>query len=131
MSGSEAAALIVAITGALGAIFAGARNLRGDKIKHEVEAAAAVLTGYTNLAATLQAELERMKESYEIDRKAWNEERTEMRLQHAEEMKALREDHREEMVLAYERIDELGTQLYVMTNRPPDSRDRLEDKEQK
>ena len=128
MNGSEIAALIVAVTGALAAVFAGVRNLKGDRVKREVEAAAAVLTGYTNLAASLQTELDRLKNDCIEDRKQWAAERTSMRAEHKQEMDELREEHKQEMLTAYERIDELGTQVYVLQNRPLGSHDRKGDR---
>lgn len=128
MSGSEVAALIVAITGALGAIFAGVRNLRGDKIKSEVAAAAAVLSGYTTLASDLRLELERNKVDHAADRKQWAQDRLDMKAEHVQEVKDLRDEHRSEMLIAYERIDELGSLIYVMQNRPPNAQERKDDK---
>ena len=127
MTGGEIAALIVAITGALGAIFAGVRNLRGDKFKKEVEASAALLTGYTNMVATLQTEIDRLKSDHAEDRAAWIAERALMRQEHLDQISRLRNEHRDELKVAYERIDELGTQVYILQNRPPDANDRSTD----
>ncbi len=128
MSGNEIAALIVAITGALGAIFAGVRNLRGDKIKKEIEASAALLTGYTNMVATLQAEIDRLKSDHAEDRAAWISERALMRQEYLEGIGRMRTEHREELKISYERLDELVSQLYVLQNRPENTRDRSTDK---
>ncbi len=127
MSGNEIAALIVAITGALGAIFAGVRNLSGDKFKKEVEAGAALLTGYTNMVGTLQVEIDRLKSDHAEDRAEWLAERTLMRQEYQEELTRLRTEHREELKVAYERIDELGSKIYVLENRPGTTRDRSSD----
>lgn len=127
MSGSEIAALIVAVTGALAAIFAGLRNLRGDKFKKDVEASAALLTGYTNMVVTLQAEIDRVKEDHNEDRVSWATERVALRAEHVEDMKRLREEHHAELLVAYERIDELGSQVYVLQHRPEATRDRRTD----
>lgn len=127
MSAAEIAALIVAITGALGAIFAGVRNLRSDKFKKEVEASAALLAGYTNMVGTLQTEIDRLKSDHAEDRAAWVAERALMRQEYMDEIARLRTEHREELKVAYERIDELGTQVYVLQNRPQDSHERKTD----
>lgn len=124
MSGSEIAALIVAITSALVAILAGIRNLHGDKIKSDVAAAAAVLAGYTNFAATLQARLDSVQTEHRADRQGWLEERATMRREHAEEIAKIRAEHREQMRECDERIDELGAKVYALQNRPPETRDR-------
>lgn len=106
MTGSEVVALIVAISGALGAIFAGIRNLRGDKIKNDVAEAATVLTGYNSLTAALQTELNRVKAEYIADRQTWIAERAEMK---------------RELSVASERIDELGAQIYALRHQPPET----------
>lgn len=120
MSGQELAALIIAITGALGAIFAGVRNLRGDKFKKDVEASAALLTGYTNMVNTLQTEIDRLKSDHAEDRAAWTAERTAHRKECSEETERLREEHRSQLAIAYERIDDLGSQVYALQNLPPE-----------
>lgn len=116
MSGNEIAALIVAVTGALGAIFAGVRNLRGDKFKKEVDASAALLAGYTNMVVTLQTEIDRLKSDHAEDRASFREEVARLRAEHAIQMNE-----------AYERINELSSQVYVLQNRPPDTRERRSD----
>lgn len=124
MSGNEIAALIIAFTGMLGAVFAGFRNLRGDAIKREVEAAAAVLTGYTTLAGALQAELSRMKDEHSKDRQAWFEERAAMRRDHAADLARLRAEHKVEIDACTERINELGAKIYALQHRAPETRNR-------
>lgn len=119
MTGTEIAALLAAIGGVLTAVFAGIRNLRGDKFRQDVEASAAVLSGQTNLIKTLQTEMERLKDDFAEARKEWADERATLRREHAEEMARLRQDHISEMKYAYERIDELGSQIYVLRNPPP------------
>lgn len=106
MTGNEIAALIVAVGGALGAIFAGIRNLRGDKFKHDVEASAALLSGYTGMVQTLQAQIHAIEERHSRERAEWFKEKAAMREQHSAEVRELNE-----------RIDELGTQLWVIQNR--------------
>lgn len=127
MSGNEIAALIVAVTGALGAIFAGVRNLRGDRFKKEVEASAALLAGYTSMVASLQKEIDRLKTDHTNDRAAWVSERASMREEHIAEITRLRRDQQTELKAANERIDELGSQVYVLQHRPPSTRDRSSD----
>lgn len=121
MSGQEWAALIVAITGALAAIFAGVRNLRGDAFKKEVEASAALLTGYTNMVAVLQAEIDRLKSDGAEDREEAVKERSRMRDEHRADIDRLRDEHRKELLAAYERIDELSAKVYTIQNRPPET----------
>lgn len=116
MSGNEIAALIVAVGGFLGAVLAGFRNLRSDKTKHEIEASAALLTGYTGMVSTLQAQMTAMEERHVRERREWAEEKADLRREHAEEIAELNE-----------RIDELGTQVYVLQNRPEGSRSRETD----
>lgn len=106
MTGNEIAALVVAIGGALGAIFAGLRNLRGDKFKRDVEASAALLSGYTNMVQTLQAQINAIEERHARERAEWQAEKAAMRQEHAAEVRELNE-----------RIDELGTQLWILQNR--------------
>lgn len=138
MSGQEIAALVVAITGALAAIFAGIRNLRGDAFKREVEASAALLTGYTNMVSTLQAEIDRLKSDSAEDREGCAEERARLREEHAKEMERQRAEHREEIArlrlehrtelqVAYERIDELGAKVWNIEHRPAGTRARETD----
>lgn len=117
MSGNELAALIVAVGGLLTAVFAGIRNLRGDKFKRDVEASAAILGGLQAFVTTLQSELERVKNEHAEDRRHWTEERSTLKQEHAEEIRELNE-----------RIDELGTQVYVLQNRPSDARQRSDDR---
>lgn len=116
MSGNELAALLVALTGVLTAIFAGTRNLRSDKTKGQIEASAQILTGYGGIVESLQAEVSRLNEVLVSER-----------LTHKQELENCLIEHRAEMLIAYERIDELGTQLYVQTNRPPELRERESD----
>jgi hypothetical protein len=128
MSGQEVAALIVAITGALAAIFAGIRNLRGDAFKKEVEASAALLTGYTTMVTSLQAEIDRLKSAANEDRVNCAEERARLRAEYVAEITRMREEHRAELRLAYERIDDLSAQVYTLRHRPPESRERGDDR---
>lgn len=128
MSPGEVAALIAAFTGLFGAIFAGIRNIKSDKFKKEVEASAALLTGYTGMVENLQKEIGRLKEDHADDRAAWAEERRQMRVECAEDVARLRDEHKREMLIAWEQLDELGSQIYVMKNRPPDAQERKDDK---
>lgn len=129
MSGPDVAALIAALTGTLVAVFAGVRNLRGDKFKKDVDASASLLVGYTNMVAVLQAEIDRLKSDHAEDRAAWAEERTRFRREWTEDMERMRTEHRTELAAAYERIDDLGSQVYALQNRPRDSRSRRGDAE--
>lgn len=127
MTGSEIAALIVAGTGVAVAIFTGVRNLVGDKMNKDVQASAALLAGYTTMVTALQTEVERVKEDHLNDRKMWAEERAQMRVEHGQDLARMRDDHDRQMQGCSERIDELGTQVYVLENRPRDTRKRSTD----
>lgn len=117
MSGSEIAALVAAIGGTLGAIFAGVRNLRSDKFKHDVDASAALLAGYGTMVTTLQTQITQLQEQHSKDRAEWLRRETE-----------LRESFERALAERDERIDELGTQVYVLQNRPPDVKTRATDR---
>lgn len=112
----ELAALLVAITGMAAAIAAGVRNLRGDKFKREVDASAALLSGYTSWVERLQAEITRLQAAHTQERDQWRVDREEMRA-----------EHHAEVVELNERIDELGSQVYVLQNRPSETRERESD----
>lgn len=120
MNGTELAAVIVAVTGALGAIFAGIRNLQGDRFKKDVEASAALLTGHTNMVAALQNELERIRSDHAEDRAAWQADRALVRRECRDDIDRLRSEHHAELLVAYERIDDLSAQVYTLQNKPPD-----------
>lgn len=128
MSGGELAAVIAAIAGLLTAGFGGWRALRGDKVGERAAAAASVLSGLQGLVTTLQGEVQRLNGEIRSLREECAQERIDQREEHRQEMDALREEHRNEMLAAYERIDELGTQVYVLQNRPPESKQRRTDK---
>lgn len=117
MTGNEIAAVVVAFSGVLTAIFVGARNLRSDKFKHDVEASAALLAGYTSMVNTLQAQIASIEERHAREREEWQTRERRMREEHAEEIKEL-----------HERIDELGSQIYALKHRPPETRSREEDR---
>ncbi len=127
MSGNEFAALLVAVSGVVGAIFAGVRNLRGDKFKKDVEASASLLAGYTGMVTALQTEIDRLKSDHAEDRTSWTAERAAMRHEHQTEMTRLRDEHRSQLKEVYERLDELGSQIYVLQHRPRDTRERGSD----
>lgn len=127
MNGAEIAALIAAVAGALGAIFKGVRDLKGDKFRKEVEASASLLSGYTNMVGSLQAEIDRLKSDHAEDRATWAAERTAMRHEHHTEIARMREEHRLQLLEVYERIDDLNAKVYVLHNRPKDTRDRSTD----
>lgn len=128
MSANEIAALIVAITGAAGAIFAGIRNLRGDKTKAEIDKAAALLGGYGDMVKTLNARIAQLEEERRKDREEAAAERAAIREEHRKEIAALRAEHSRELAERDERIDELGAQVYALQNRPRNTRERKTDK---
>ena len=111
MTGSEVAALGAVIVSAVSAIFLGLRNLRSDKFKHEVEQGAQLLAGYSNMVADLRAQNAQ-------DRQAWQDREASLREQHAQELRDL-----------HDRIDELGTQLWALKNRPLSTRERSTDRD--
>jgi hypothetical protein len=106
MSGGEIAAIIAAVGGLLTAIFSGYRALRGDKVNEAATQAANVLSGLQGLVVTLQAEIERLNEARKRDHEEC--------LRHTREME--------------ERIDELGTQVYILQNRPTTTKQRKTDR---
>lgn len=126
-SGTAIAALIAAIGGAFGGIFTGIRSLRSDKFKRNVEAGAALLTGYTDMVAQLRAELERVKKEHDDDKEQWRVEREAMRREFAEDRERLRADHKREVAELNDRIDELSSQLYALTHRTDATRTRSTD----
>ncbi len=78
MSGAEIAALVVAITGALAAVFAGMRNLHGDRFNRDVSGSAALLTGYKEMVGNLRLELDAVRRSLAEERQQWAQERREL-----------------------------------------------------
>lgn len=125
MNGAEIAAIIAAVGGLLTAVFASFRALRGDKVSEDANKAATILTGLQGLVTTLQTEVARLngdmtslRTQCEVERREW-----------AVERQALRAEHVQEMKEAYERMEELGSQLYVAVNRPPGAKTRRADKE--
>lgn len=126
---------MAALTGIVAAGFAGLRNLRGDKFKREVEASAALLTGQAAMVTALQGEVDRLRSDMAEDRKAATAERAEclaernrLLTEHRAEMTRLREEHRAELATAYERVDELSAKVYLLQNRPTETRERRGDK---
>lgn len=124
MNGTDIAALIAAFGGLSGGIFAGVRALRSDKINAAAQQAAGLLSGLQGLITTLQAEVTRLTSSLEQTRASCDKERTAWDT----ERKSIRKEHIQEMREAYERMDELGSQLYVVLNRPLESKTRTTDK---
>lgn len=110
MSGSELAAVLIALGGLITAIFVGVRGLRSDKTKGDVDKAAQLLVGYDSMIERLQTEVERLETARAHDRELCKQ-----------ELADLREEHKAEMLLAYEQIDELGAQVYVLQNKPKEA----------
>ncbi len=78
MSGTEIAALIVAIGGAIGAVLAGLRNLFSDRFRRDVDQGAQLLTGYVGMVERLQAEITQIEARHDRERTEWRNERDEM-----------------------------------------------------
>ncbi len=78
MSATEIAALVVAATGALAAIFAGVRNLHGDRFNRDVSGSAALLTGYKEMVGNLRVELDAVRRALAEERRQWAQERREL-----------------------------------------------------
>lgn len=116
-NGTTIAALIAAVGGAFGGIFTGIRSIRSDKFKRNVEAGAALLTGYTDMVAQLRSELDRVKEDHSEDKEAWRVEREALRREFDEDRRRMREQHAEEVRELNDRIDELSSQVYALTHR--------------
>jgi septal ring factor EnvC (AmiA/AmiB activator) len=105
---AEVAGLIVAITGAAAALFAGLRNLRGDRFNRDVSSSAALLTGYKDMVQNLREELDAVRRSLAEERQQWAQERREL----------------------HDEIDELRESIDRMLNqqrRSPDARTRRTD----
>jgi predicted RNase H-like nuclease (RuvC/YqgF family) len=138
VTGTEIAAVIAAATGGAVALFGGIRNLWGDKAEREATAAANLLKGYDSQVGRLQEEIHELEARHDRQREEWKQERDRLRAEHAAELRRVREEHREEIarmreqhaaeiVRLNERIDELGSQVYALQNRPPDTRQRRSD----
>ncbi len=78
MSAAELAALVVAATGALAAIFTGLRNLHGDRFNRDVSGSAALLTGYKEMVGNLRVELDAVRRALAEERAQWAQERREL-----------------------------------------------------
>ncbi len=78
MTAAEWAALVVAVTGAAAALFAGLRNLRGDRFNRDVSSSAALLTGYKDMVDNLRTELDAVRRSLAEERRQWAQERREL-----------------------------------------------------
>jgi septal ring factor EnvC (AmiA/AmiB activator) len=70
--------MIVAATGAVAALFAGLRNLRGDRFNRDVSSSAALLTGYKDMVDNLRKELDAVRRSLAEERQQWAQERREL-----------------------------------------------------
>lgn len=123
LNGTAIAALIAAVGGALGGIFTGIRSLRSDKFKRNVEAGAALLTGYTDMVAQLRSELDRVKDDHNKDKETWRLEREALRREFEEDRQRMRSQHAEEVRDLNERIDELSSQVFALSHRA-DNHDR-------
>ncbi len=107
MSAAEIAALVVATTGALAAVFAGMRNLHGDRFNRDVSGSAALLTGYKEMVGNLRVELDAVRNALAEERRQWAQERREL----------------------HDEIDELRECINGLMRRPASARTRKEDKE--
>ncbi len=92
MTATEIAALVVAISGMVGATFAGVRNLISDRFRRDVDQGAQLLTGYVGMVERLQAEITQIEARHDRERTEWKNERDEM----------------------HERIDELSGQVMAL-----------------
>lgn len=106
MSSAELAALVVAATGAIAALFAGLRNLRGDRFNRDVASSTSLLTGYQDMARNLRVELDAVRRSLAEERKQWAEERREL----------------------YDEIDQLRESIDKLIRRSPQGRTSTDDK---
>lgn len=120
LTGANIAAIIAAVGGLLGGLFAGIRSLRGDKFKRQVDQGASLLSGYSDMHASLRTELAEVKTQHAADRAEWQRERAALRAEWAADNSRMREEHRVELAAAYDRIDELGAQIYALQHRPPE-----------
>lgn len=127
MSGPELVAAVVTVLAAATAFVAGIRSLKSDKTKAKVDAAAFVLSGMTGMNTALQAQIAALESRHVADRAEWVADRARLRAEHDAEIAELKQEHHEKVAELNERIDELGTQVYVLRNRPTDSQDRESD----
>ncbi len=132
MSATELAALIVAGTGAVAAIFAGFRNLRGDRFNRDVSGSAALLTGYKDMLegvgkqlAAVERSLEAEREHRARDGQQWAQERRELHAELDEERRQRAQERRE----LHDEIDELRECINGLMGRPASARTRKDDKE--
>lgn len=107
MSWEGVAAMLVAVGGALGALFTGYRNLRGDQFRREVDESAALLSGYKEMAAALRTELEAMRTTLHQERQQWVVERRALH----DEIDTEREEREVERQALRREINELRTQV--------------------
>ncbi len=121
------AALVVAFGGAIGAIFAGLRALRGDKFRRDVEDSAALLSGYRDMVASLRVDVNNARSELAAERASWNSERREL----YGEIDALRQSMvAERMAWSNERrdlhnqLDELRDEVHQLTQRSSAKRSR-------
>ncbi len=123
-------ALVVAIGGALGAVFGGLRLLGGDKFRRSVEESTALLTGYRDMVSSLRVELENARKELAAERAAWNADRREL----YEEIDKLRESmaversawHAERREL-HRQINELRDEVATLQPRAATDRTRKGD----
>ncbi len=124
MSSAELAALIVAATGAVAALFAGFRNLRGDRFNRDVSSSAALLTGYKDMVDKLRKELDAVRGSLADERRQWAQERRELHDELDEERRQRAQERRE----LYDQIDELRACVDTLMRRSSQERTRSDDK---
>jgi septal ring factor EnvC (AmiA/AmiB activator) len=127
---AEWAALIVAATGAMAALFAGLRNLRGDRFNRDVSSSAALLTGYKDMVDNLGKQLDAVERSLEAerehrerDRQQWAQERRELHAELDEERRQRAQERRE----LYAEMDELRECIDKLMRRSPEARTRRDD----
>lgn len=142
----------------LGVLITSYRSVTGDRFTRKVSESAALLTGYTEMVQNLRRELvevridnekdvERSKKQcvedmarlerlhrheldgviavYAEERRLWEAQRARMDEQFEQDRARWDKDRME----LRERIDDLDSQVYVIRNRPVDSKDRTEDRQ--
>ncbi len=125
MSAAELAALVVAGTGAVAALFAGLRNLRGDRFNRDVSSSAALLTGYKDMVEAVGRQLAAVERSLETEREhrtrdgqQWAQERRELHAELDEERRQRAQERRE----LHDEIDELRECIDKLMRRSPQGR---------
>lgn len=123
MNVAEITALVVAATAGIAALFAGFRNLRGDRFNRDVSSSAALLTGYKDMVANLHIELNAVRQALVEERQQRTQERRELHAELDKERRQWAQERRE----LHDEIDELRESIDKLMRRSPMERTRRDD----